>query len=199
MLTPLPSPYYPAAKRSGPVNFTCPVPTRPTATLSYCCRQISIATLPLDTLEHIIDDFKAHGAKHGLAGRSGGGPTVRINTNSTATASGSGGGGCAARSSTRSWNPVAGSAAALAGAPSRRSHGNLGSLSFSFEGKPVTPAAGASGSGSGPGSLPGALVQQPVLPGLPPGAPITLSNRAAAVLQVWDWFLRQVLARRWRI
>ncbi|GIL48344.1 hypothetical protein Vafri_4623 [Volvox africanus] len=160
-------------------------PRKEASYASSTASKISIATLPLDTLEHIFDDFRAHqhhGAKNhanggNRGGRGGGGPAVRI---STTVAAGGGGGGGGGRSSVRTWNPVpgGGSGAATAG-PTRRSHGNVGSLSFHFAAKPTTPP------GNGPGGvLPGVLMQPPVLPGLPPGAPISLSSRAAAVLQV---------------
>ncbi|GIL96495.1 hypothetical protein Vretimale_2284 [Volvox reticuliferus] len=156
-------------------------PRKETSYASSTASKISIATLPLDTLEHIIDDFRAHqhhGAKQhanggNRGGRGGGPPAVRI---STTVAAGGGGG----RASVRTWNPVAGGGGGTAAAgPIRRSHGNVGSISFNFAAKPTTPQ------GNGPGGvLPGVLVQPPVLPGLPPGAPLSLSSRAAAVLQV---------------
>ncbi|GLC59670.1 hypothetical protein PLESTB_001520500 [Pleodorina starrii] len=181
----------PLGRERSSLTSLGPTPRKETSYASSSASKVSIATLPLDALEHIIEEgFKApsrHNPKHqsaagvaAAAGRGGraSGPIVRINPTAAPAGAAAGGGG--GRASPRNWNPSSGvGVGAVAGGGGRRSHGSLGGPSFTFAAKPSTPPDKAAG-----GALAGALVQQPVLPGLPPGAPLALSSRAAAVLQV---------------
>ncbi|GFR46253.1 hypothetical protein Agub_g7803 [Astrephomene gubernaculifera] len=174
-------------ERSSSLEGMQGLPRKEASYASTTASKISVASIPLDTLEHIIDDFREKqrnpkqlqlmGASTYHYGRNASRPDATAGGGRAGGRTGGGGGGRSAtasrrttRVSTATLNPRAdvstplyGMSAAAAAAAADMDGGSQGSCT----------AGGGMGAAA-----------QPLLPGLPPGAPPPpISSRAVAVLQ----------------